>query len=175
MTTWKISIHLQTPTPGHLLHHFRRIKIPNLKSCQLLVDGDYHFQNDLSNNLPSNKPSLHYSNVYLPKSDFSSGNIISVAACCILFDRTSENGEDPTKKLSGFYAANLAISVHAVIIVGDLLLVGLQATALHPRTTGPITTRTPSGDLIREELILCRFYKRAEECEYFYLCSESAN
>lgn len=131
------------------------------------MDGDYHFQNfqtDVGNNLPSNKPSLLYSNVYLPKSDFLSGNIISVAVCCILFDQTNTNGNDSRSKLSAFYAANLAISVPVVITVGDRLLVGLWETA----TMGHFTTRTPSGDLIREESILYRFYKRVEECEYIY-------
>lgn len=129
MTTQITSVYLQNPAPGHSPHHFRRMKT---SKCRLVVDGDYHFQNDASNNLLSNKPSLLCSNVYPLKSDFSFGNIIYVAGCCILYDRTSTNGNDPVKKLSGFYAASLAISVHAVIIVGDCLLVGPGETASHP-------------------------------------------
>lgn len=102
--TQKMLIHLQTPAPGHSLHHCWRTKIPSLKSHQLVVDGGYYFQSDARNNLPNipcNKPSLLCSNVYLPKSDISSGNIISVAVCCILFDHYSANGDHPKKGYRG--------------------------------------------------------------------------
>lgn len=75
--TWKTS--LQTPALGHSLHHFQTINIPNLKSRQPVIDGDYHFQvfqNDARNNLPSNKSSLLYSSVYPLKSDFWFGRTI---------------------------------------------------------------------------------------------------
>lgn len=174
MTTWKTS--LQTPAPGHSLHHFRTINISRLKFRQVVMDGDYHFQtfqNDASNNLPPNKPSLRYSTVYLPKSDFWFGNIISVAICFILFDQTSTNANDSRRRLSGFHAAKLILSVHAVIIVGDCLLVGLWSTALHTWTMAHITTGTPSRNWIREESIFYLFYKRVEECQYIYLHQSS--
>lgn len=169
MTTWKDLI--PNPAPGHSLHHFRTINISSLKFRQLVMDGDCHFPNfqiDASSNLPLNKPSLLYLNVYLPRSDFWFGNIISVAVCFILSEQTNTNGNDSRSKLSGFYAASLAISAHAVIIVGDRLLVGLWVTALHTWTMGHITTRIPNGNLIREESILYRFYEPVEECEYIY-------
>ncbi|KAJ5513252.1 hypothetical protein N7463_002804 [Penicillium fimorum] len=156
-------MHLQTPASGHSLPHSRRINISNLKRHQLVADGGHRFQHGATENLPSAKHSLLYSNLCPPKSTFSSGNTISVVECCIFFDQASANGNDPTNKLWAFYAASLAISVHAVIIAGDRLLVALWGTALHQLTTGHTTTRTPSGDLTREELILCYFYNLVED------------
>jgi hypothetical protein len=166
MTIQNTPFCFKTPASWRSPHQFRRIKASNLKFHQLVVNGGFHFQDDGSNSQPSTKASLLYLHVYPSKSGFSFGNTFSVAKCYIFFGQTSANGNDPTEKSLEFYAANLVISVHAVIIAGDCLLIDPWETAPHPWTTVHITMRTPSGDLTQEGSTLCHFYKPAEEFEY---------
>ena len=168
-------VHHQTPAPGHSLHHCRRTEILKLTPHHLVVDGGYYLQSDPWTKLPCNKPSLLWSDFYPPKSDCSFGNIFSVAICCILFDQTCTNRNNPTNELLGYCATYLGISVRAVTIVGDCLLVGLRGTAMPLWTALHTSLRTPCpprGDLTREESVLYRFSKLAEECEYFHLDSK---
>mgnify|MGYP006868025022 CR=1 FL=1 len=141
------------------------------------MDGGYYFQSDARNNLPNiswNKPSLLCSDVCLPKSDSSSGNIISVAVCCILLPNTyGANGDETKDRLSGSCASYLAISVHAVIIiVRQELLRGITIRVSVGNATYILMISSALWNMRQGESISRHFYNRVEECEYFHSCSK---